>query len=184
MTGNKHAIETLARFPRLSPKQTEELVELRRSCFASEDFREGVRAFGEKRAAEVAGTLSPKALSQGSRRARRLRSRDRRPDRADRLADHRGPDERADQGPLRGARPHRHRPAGVDRGRADRLGPRGRGLRRHADPRAARRRRTRSRSSGQPASAAGRPPTSSESPSRSSPATCDCRSSTRPPTTR
>ena len=49
MTGNKHAIETLARFPRLSPKQTEELVELRRSCFASEDFREGVRAFGEKR---------------------------------------------------------------------------------------------------------------------------------------
>ena len=49
MTGNKHAIETLARFPRLSPKQTEELVELRRSCFASEDFREGVRAFAEKR---------------------------------------------------------------------------------------------------------------------------------------
>jgi len=50
MTGNKHAIETLARFPRLSPKQAEELVELRRSCFASEDFREGVRAFAEKRA--------------------------------------------------------------------------------------------------------------------------------------
>jgi enoyl-CoA hydratase/carnithine racemase len=50
MTGNKHAIETLARFPRLSPKQTEELIELRRACFASEDFREGVRAFAEKRA--------------------------------------------------------------------------------------------------------------------------------------
>lgn len=50
MTGNKRAIETLARFPRLSPKQAEELVELRRSCFASEDFREGVRAFAEKRA--------------------------------------------------------------------------------------------------------------------------------------
>ena len=49
MTGNKYAIETLARSPRLSPKQTEELVELRRSCFASEDFREGVRAFAEKR---------------------------------------------------------------------------------------------------------------------------------------
>lgn len=49
MTGNKHAIETLARFPRLSPKQTEELIELRRSCFTSEDFREGIRAFGEKR---------------------------------------------------------------------------------------------------------------------------------------
>ena len=49
MRGNKHAIETLSQFPRLSPKQVEELVELRRSCFASEDFREGVRAFEEKR---------------------------------------------------------------------------------------------------------------------------------------
>ena len=28
------------------------LVELRESCFYSEDFREGVRAFGEKRAPE------------------------------------------------------------------------------------------------------------------------------------
>jgi len=28
---------------------TDELVELRESCFASEDFREGVRAFTEKR---------------------------------------------------------------------------------------------------------------------------------------
>lgn len=49
MTGNKHAIELLAQFPRLSPKQVEELVELRRSCFGSEDLREGVRAFAEKR---------------------------------------------------------------------------------------------------------------------------------------
>lgn len=49
MRGNKRAIETLARFPRLSPREEDELVELRRSCFASEDFREGVRAFGEKR---------------------------------------------------------------------------------------------------------------------------------------
>jgi enoyl-CoA hydratase/carnithine racemase len=49
MRGNKHSIETLTQFPRLSPKQVEELVELRRSCFASDDFREGVRAFGEKR---------------------------------------------------------------------------------------------------------------------------------------
>jgi len=49
MTGNKRVIETLARFPRLTPKQEEELVELRRSCFASEDFREGIRAFAEKR---------------------------------------------------------------------------------------------------------------------------------------
>ncbi len=47
--GNKHAIETLARAARLSPEQERELVELRRSCFASEDFREGIRAFAEKR---------------------------------------------------------------------------------------------------------------------------------------
>jgi enoyl-CoA hydratase/carnithine racemase len=47
--GNKRAIETLAAFPRLTPEQEEELVELRRSCFASEDFREGIRAFAEKR---------------------------------------------------------------------------------------------------------------------------------------
>ena len=47
--GNKRAIETLASFPRLTPEQDEELVELRRSCFRSEDFREGIRAFAEKR---------------------------------------------------------------------------------------------------------------------------------------
>jgi enoyl-CoA hydratase/carnithine racemase len=49
MTGNKQAIEMLARFPRLSSEQERELIELRRSCFASEDFREGIRAFAEKR---------------------------------------------------------------------------------------------------------------------------------------
>ncbi len=47
--GNKQVIETLARNPLLSAKQEEELVELRRSCFASEDFREGITAFAEKR---------------------------------------------------------------------------------------------------------------------------------------
>jgi len=47
--GNKYAIETLSQFPRLSPKQVDELVALRESCFASEDFREGIRAFAEKR---------------------------------------------------------------------------------------------------------------------------------------
>jgi enoyl-CoA hydratase/carnithine racemase len=47
--GNKRAIETLASFPRLTPEQERELVELRRSCFESEDFREGIRAFAEKR---------------------------------------------------------------------------------------------------------------------------------------
>jgi enoyl-CoA hydratase/carnithine racemase len=49
MKGNKRAIEALARFPRLTPEQERELVELRRSCFASEDFREGIRAFSERR---------------------------------------------------------------------------------------------------------------------------------------
>ena len=47
--GNKHAIETLARFPRLSAEQERELIALRESCFASEDFREGIQAFAEKR---------------------------------------------------------------------------------------------------------------------------------------
>ena len=47
--GNKRAIEALARSARLDPEQERELIELRRSCFASEDFREGIRAFAEKR---------------------------------------------------------------------------------------------------------------------------------------
>jgi enoyl-CoA hydratase/carnithine racemase len=55
MTGNKRAIESLARFPRLTAEQEDELIELRRSCFASEDFREGIRAFAEKRPAHWRG---------------------------------------------------------------------------------------------------------------------------------
>jgi enoyl-CoA hydratase/carnithine racemase len=47
--GNKQAIETLVSFPRLTSEQEDELVKLRESCFASEDFREGIRAFAEKR---------------------------------------------------------------------------------------------------------------------------------------
>ena len=41
--------ELLAAQAELDPDIERELVELRAACFQSEDFREGVRAFGEKR---------------------------------------------------------------------------------------------------------------------------------------
>jgi enoyl-CoA hydratase/carnithine racemase len=49
MRGNKHAIDTLNSYPRLTEAQERELIELRESCFASEDLREGIDAFAEKR---------------------------------------------------------------------------------------------------------------------------------------
>lgn len=49
MRGNKQAIDTLVASPVLTSEQERELVELRESCFASEDFREGIAAFSEKR---------------------------------------------------------------------------------------------------------------------------------------
>jgi enoyl-CoA hydratase/carnithine racemase len=55
LTGNKHAIETLNSYDRLTPQQEHELIELRRACFSSEDFREGIRAFAEKRKPEWRG---------------------------------------------------------------------------------------------------------------------------------
>jgi enoyl-CoA hydratase/carnithine racemase len=51
LAGNKRIMEALRAHPGRLPEELErELVELRESCFRSEDFREGVRAFGEKRA--------------------------------------------------------------------------------------------------------------------------------------
>jgi enoyl-CoA hydratase/carnithine racemase len=48
--GNKRVITAvLEARGRLDPDVERELMELRRACFASEDFREGVRAFAEKR---------------------------------------------------------------------------------------------------------------------------------------
>jgi enoyl-CoA hydratase/carnithine racemase len=49
LAGNKRMIRALRERP-LSEEVERELVELRESCFRSEDFREGVRAFAEKRA--------------------------------------------------------------------------------------------------------------------------------------
>ena len=49
MRGNKHAIDLLQANPELTERQEAGLVALRESCFSSEDFREGIRAFAEKR---------------------------------------------------------------------------------------------------------------------------------------
>jgi enoyl-CoA hydratase/carnithine racemase len=49
MRGNKHAINLLNDVADLTERQEAGLVALRESCFESEDFREGIRAFGEKR---------------------------------------------------------------------------------------------------------------------------------------
>jgi enoyl-CoA hydratase/carnithine racemase len=49
LKGNKHAIGVLNDNPVLTEEQERELIELRESCFRSEDFREGIAAFAEKR---------------------------------------------------------------------------------------------------------------------------------------
>jgi enoyl-CoA hydratase/carnithine racemase len=50
LAGNKRVIRELLSARTALPQDVEaELVELRRACFVSDDFREGVRAFGEKR---------------------------------------------------------------------------------------------------------------------------------------
>jgi enoyl-CoA hydratase/carnithine racemase len=50
LEGNKRVLRALRESPWPLPDDLEQrLVELRESCFSSEDFREGIRAFGEKR---------------------------------------------------------------------------------------------------------------------------------------
>jgi enoyl-CoA hydratase/carnithine racemase len=54
--GNKRVIRELLRAGTgLDPDVERELIELRRACFVSEDMREGVRAFAEKRPARFRG---------------------------------------------------------------------------------------------------------------------------------
>ncbi|MFY9265403.1 MAG: enoyl-CoA hydratase-related protein [Solirubrobacterales bacterium] len=49
LTGNKRMIRTLLTHAPLDPAVEAELVELRRRCFLSDDFREGVEAFAQER---------------------------------------------------------------------------------------------------------------------------------------
>jgi enoyl-CoA hydratase/carnithine racemase len=50
LAGNKRILRTLRAIPGELPADVErELVELRESCFSTEDFREGIKAFDEKR---------------------------------------------------------------------------------------------------------------------------------------
>jgi enoyl-CoA hydratase/carnithine racemase len=49
LRGNKEIVNRLIGFARLSEKDEQDVIDLRLSSFRTHDFREGVRAFGEKR---------------------------------------------------------------------------------------------------------------------------------------
>jgi enoyl-CoA hydratase/carnithine racemase len=53
--GNKRAVEVLNQNPILTEQQESGLIALRESCFSSEDLREGIAAFAEKRKPEWRG---------------------------------------------------------------------------------------------------------------------------------
>jgi enoyl-CoA hydratase/carnithine racemase len=55
MRGNKSAIDLLNASPVLSEQKEAGLIALRESCFSSEDLREGIQAFAEKRKPEWRG---------------------------------------------------------------------------------------------------------------------------------
>jgi enoyl-CoA hydratase/carnithine racemase len=49
LKGNKSIIRRLTSFPRLAPDEERDVIDLRLSSFRTDDFREGVKAFAEKR---------------------------------------------------------------------------------------------------------------------------------------